>query len=166
MSSTFSLAEVTAEYLNSPSKLHLCIYLQAWTTIPLQVEPADPRSPPLPQTFTCGWAPSPRHNFEASVLPHWTDATHAMTQPVMPQTCLSFKSRYKKIKKNFSATRHNQEILIYLKNSFFFRISQITKFITLRRLPPSNMSGFDIAPIYFQKHTKMSNFSYSFAKKF
>lgn len=46
----------------------------------------------------------------------------------------------------------------FLWKLHFFRISQITKFLSLRRLPTSKMSGFDIAPIYSQKHTKWAVF--------
>lgn len=118
--------------------------------------PADPSSPSLPQIFTSAWAPSPRHNFEALVLPNWTDATHVTTQHVMPQTGLSFKSRNKN--KEFQCYLAYPGNSHFFENFIFFRISQSTKFLSLRRLPTSKMSGFDIAPIYFQKHTKWAVF--------
>lgn len=53
----------------------------------------------------------------------------------------------------------------FLWKLHFFRISQITKFLSLRRLPTSKMSGFDIAPIYFQKHKKWAVFHTLLPKK-
>lgn len=169
MSSTFSLVEVTAEYLDSPRKLHTAMHL---CIIFKHGQKSQSRCISLQATWAC----RPQVLISArlslvvglqapdTTLKPWYCPTGLMQN--IPWHNLWYH-KFASVSSPNTKKKKKEKIQCYLacsknsdcfETSIFFPISQITKFLSLRRLPPSKMSGSDIAPIYFEKHTKWANF--------
>lgn len=167
MSSTFSLVEVRAEHLDSPSKLHTAIHLwivsqhgQKFVSRCISLQTAWACRPQFPISSTefhlcLGSKPQTQLWSLGTAQLHWCNACHDTACGAINWPQLQVQKHKKKEFQCYLAYSGNSH---FFENFIFFRISQITKFLSLRRLPTSKMSGFDIAPIYFQKHTKWAVF--------
>lgn len=149
-SSTFSLVEVTAEYLDSQASCTLpCIFVLC------SIMDKNPSavSPSLPQTLTWGWLQA-----QDSAWKPWYCPTGLMQHMPWHNLCChklpSVSSPHtEKKKKNqcytaYSGNSHS------LKTSFFLGFPKSLRFYHWEDYLNQKMSGFDIDPIYFQKRTK------------
>lgn len=160
-SSTFSLVEVTAEYLDSQASCTLpCIFVLC------SIMDKNPSavSPSLPQTLTWGWLQAPD-----SAWKPWYCPTGLMQHMPWHNLCchkLPSVSSPHTEKKNKNSVLHGIfRKFSFFENFIFFRISQITTFLSLRRLPQSKNVRFWYRSHLLSEMYKMSNCLYSFAKK-
>lgn len=175
MSSTFSLVEVTAEYLDSqasctlpcisvlssimdknPSAVHIPAGCMACRPGPHLCHRPSPVAGSKPQT---------QPGSPGTAQLDWCNTCHDTICDALNWPQFQVHIQKKKKKKRISVLPGIFRKSSFFENFIFFKISQITTFLSLRRLPPSKNVRFWYSSHLLSETYKTSSFSYSFAKK-
>lgn len=125
--------------------------------------PADP-GPHLCHRLSpgAGSKPQTQPGSPGTAQQDWCNTCHDTTCAAI--NCPQFQVHIQKKKIN-SVLHGIFRKFSFFENFIFFRISQITTFLSLRRLPPSKNVRFWYRSHLLSETYKMSNCLYSFAKK-